>query len=563
MSLFLFLLRSSRGVVLLSVAAGVISGACGVALIALIQTELARAGGAPGRLVWAFAGLCVVGSLARVSAQAAMARLGQGTVGTLSLHLCRKILALPLERFEASDPDGLLAVLTEDIVVIANALTGVPLVCIHGPLVAACLAYVGWLSPAVLVCGGAAAALGVVVFLALSARAMRYLHAARAGQDALVGHFRALIDGFRELKVHRPRREALLTEALEPAADLVRVRNSAGLALYAVAEGWGQLALFSFLGLVVFALPGALGLSRPTLAAAVMVVLYVMTPLDVILTWVPNLGRARASLLRVEALIPALDATGPVERENLSPLDPPRDALELEGVRFTYPPEEGAEPFALGPLSLTLRPGELVFLAGGNGSGKTTLVKLLTGLYTPQSGTIRLDGRPVGPGEREAYRQLFSVVFADGFLFRDLLGLDRNGLDERASDGLERLGLGGRVRVEGGSFSTVDLSQGQRRRLALLTALLEDRPVCVFDEWAANQDARFKKLFYRELLPGLKAAGKAVLVISHDEDYYDDADRVVRLRDGRAVDGPPGARTAAARNGVRAGPAGTAAGVTP
>jgi putative ATP-binding cassette transporter len=533
-SLFAFLLRASRGVVLLSVAAGAVSGACGVALIGLIHAELARAAPSPRATVLAFAGLCLVGSVARISAQAAMARLGQGAVQTLCLHLCRKILALPQVRFEASDPDGLLAALTGDIAVIANALTGVPLVCIHGPLVAACLAYVGWLSPPVLVCGGLTAAAGVAVYLALSARAMRHLHAARAGQDALVGHFRALIEGFRELKLHRPRREALLAEALAPTSAMVRDRTSAGLALYALAEGWGQLALFGFLGLIAFVLPELGGLSRPTLAATVMVILYVMTPLDVIVTWVPNLARARASLGRIRRLIPTLGSPALGESTG-GRLDPPREAIELDGVCFTYPPEEGAEPFALGPIDLALRPGEVVFLAGGNGSGKTTLVKLLCGLYAPSAGMIRVDERPVGQGEREAYRQLFSVVFADGFLFQTLLGLDPVGLDDRARDGLARLGLAGRVRVEGGSYSTVELSQGQRRRLVLLNALLEDRPVCIFDEWAANQDVHFKKVFYDELLPELRAAGKAVLVISHDEDYYDIADRVVRLRDGRAV----------------------------
>ncbi len=242
---------------------------------------------------------------------------------------------------------------------------------------------------------------------------------------------------------------------------------------------------------------------------------------------------------RVEALIPALDSVEPPEPTTSMILGPRpflHDSLTLEGVAFAYHDEADRHGFALGPVDLTLRPGEVVILAGGNGSGKTTLVKVVAGLYAPRRGSIWVDGREIGEAERMAYRQLFSVVFADGYLFKDLLGLDRPGLADDARTGLERLGLGERVGIEGIAYSTTDLSQGQRRRLAMLNARLEDRPVLIFDEWAANQDPHFRQAFYREILPELREAGKAVLVISHDEEYYDVADRVVRLREGRFVD---------------------------
>jgi putative pyoverdin transport system ATP-binding/permease protein len=532
MGLLAFLLRSSRGIVVLSALAGIVAGAAGVALIALIHAELARDGAADSRVAWAFAGLCVLAAGARVAAQLAMVRLGQGAVTRLCLLLCRKVLALPLERFERNNPAGLVAILTEDIVLVANALVGVPLICINGPIVVACLTYAGWLSPPALACGVAFAAAAIGAYLYLSARAMAHLRSARARQDALVGHFRALIDGFRELKQHRRRREAFLAEALGPAAGEVRDRMAAGLGFFAVAQGWSQAAFFGFIGFLLFVMPSFRGADRAALSGLVLVVLYIMSPLDVILTWLPILGRARASMDKIRKVLPSLEAD---DAEADSPTDalPFREAIELDRASYAYPPEADGSRFSLGPVDLMLRPGEVVFLAGGNGSGKTTLVKLLSGLYAPTEGAVRVDGREVGPADREAYRQLFSVVFADGYLFRNLLGLDRDGLEKRARHGLDRLGLAGKVRVEGGSYSTTDLSQGQRRRLALLTALLEGRPVCVFDEWAANQDPTFKKAFYLELLPELKAAGKALLVISHDEDYYDAADRVFRLRDGR------------------------------
>jgi putative pyoverdin transport system ATP-binding/permease protein len=181
----------------------------------------------------------------------------------------------------------------------------------------------------------------------------------------------------------------------------------------------------------------------------------------------------------------------------------------------------------LGPINLVFEPGSLVFITGGNGSGKTTLIKILTGLYAAETGEIRLDGKPIHIANADAYRQLFSAVFSDFFLFDQLHGMVN--VDEDAKRYLNLLQLEHKVSVKDGKFSTIDLSQGQRKRLALLIAYLEDRPIYVFDEWAADQDALFRDIFYHQLLPDLKRRGKSVFVISHDERYYHIADRLIRL----------------------------------
>jgi putative ATP-binding cassette transporter len=431
--------------------------------------------------------------------------------------------------------------LTDDITLIANAMVGLPHLCINIPIVIACLIYTGWLAPQSMACGVLFAGLAIIVYVIVSARGMKALRRARERQSLLVDHFRTLIGGFKELKLHRGRREAYLAESLEPTMASARTEMVSGLAHFAVAEGWGQLAYFGFIGFLLFAAPSIEPISRPALVSAVLVVLYLMTPLDIILTWVPVLGRAQVSLKRVQSLVPTLKRHGdeggvrPVPVKSLA-ID---DAICLEGVTFTYRDGDDDAGFLLGPIDLTLRPGELVILAGGNGSGKTTLVKLVGGLYQPESGAVWIDGHRLGDENREAYRQLFSIVFADGHLFRDFLGLGAIQVAERARDGLERLGLAPAVSIREKMFSTLDLSQGQRRRLALLGALLEDRPVCIFDEWAANQDAAFKQKFYHSLLAELKAAGKALLVISHDENHFDIADRVIRLQDGRLLEESP------------------------
>jgi putative ATP-binding cassette transporter len=259
-----------------------------------------------------------------------------------------------------------------------------------------------------------------------------------------------------------------------------------------------------------------------------------MTPLQIIMDNLPRLARAKVALRNMEGMGLTLTA-GAEEPDLIIESDSPYyfDQLELIGVTHTYNGGPRNEGFTLGPIDLTLLPGELVFISGGNGSGKTTLAKLITGLYMPESGEVRLNGHSITNENREFYRQHFSVVFQDFHLFNSLLGLAGSRRDERVRAYLEKLKLDRKVEIKDGVFSTIDLSQGQRKRLALLTAYVEDRPIYVFDEWAADQDPLFKDIFYFKLLPELKARGKTILVITHDDRYYDVADRIIKLEYGK------------------------------
>jgi putative ATP-binding cassette transporter len=207
--------------------------------------------------------------------------------------------------------------------------------------------------------------------------------------------------------------------------------------------------------------------------------------------------------------------------------------IRLENIRHTYENPEGENGFQLGPIDLTIEAGEVVFVTGGNGSGKTTLVKILAGLYSPDAGRIVVDGKPVCESGQDNHRQHFSAVFADFHLFEKLLGLST--LDAEATEYLRHLRLDHKVKVEAGKLSTIRLSQGQKKRLALLTAYLEGRSIYLFDEWAADQDPNFREFFYREVIPGLKARGKTVIVVTHDERYFHLADRLIKLEFGRLI----------------------------
>jgi putative ATP-binding cassette transporter len=245
------------------------------------------------------------------------------------------------------------------------------------------------------------------------------------------------------------------------------------------------------------------------------------------------MAHANIAMSRIEMLGVRLADSDLDEGRELMPVDTTWHRLELSGVAHTYHHERDNSSFTLGPIDLSFRPGELTFLVGGNGSGKTTLAKLIAGLYAPESGEIRLDGEPVNDKNRDDYRQHFSAVFSDFFLFDALLGLEKTGLDAQAQKYLVELQLDHKVQVKDGALSTIELSQGQRKRLALLTAFLEDRPFYIFDEWAADQDPIFREIFYTQILTELKARGKTVLVISHDDRYYHLGDRLIKLDYGQ------------------------------
>jgi len=335
--------------------------------------------------------------------------------------------------------------------------------------------------------------------------------------------------------MHRPRRRAFLSPLLSGVVERVRRHHTRGMTIYAASETWGTLMFFVFIGLVLFVLGRVLDVPSEALSGYALIFLYMVLPMDNLLKAIPSINRTRIALERVDAATAGLlhqhaDADAKAPEDDLAPAR--FDSLALAGVTHAYHREREDRSFTLGPIDFELRRGEIVFLIGGNGSGKTTLAKLLVGLYAPEGGQLLLNGRPVGDADRDGYRQLFSTVFSDFFLFDQLLGLGAD-LDHQAHAWLRELQLDRKVTVVGGQLSTTALSAGQRKRLALLVAYLEDRPVYVFDEWAADQDPAYKAIFYERLLPELRARGKTVLVITHDDRYFHIADRCVELDAGQ------------------------------
>ena len=535
MKILKFFLRTSPRYMMLVILGGVISGAASIGVLTLISSALANLDRWTSFHVIAFVVLCVLVPVSKVASEMTLNWLGQATVFELRQRLSRQILNAPLRELEKIGSHRLLAALTSDVLSIANSLQAVPMFCINLAIVIGCLLFMGWLSPTVLLFVLGFLVIGVVSYQWAIGRAMGYMRVAREHEDTLYKQFRALTDGSKELKLHRRRRLSFLSSFLDRTSEALRHSNVRGNAVLSIAGSWGQMFFFAVIGAMIFAVPLLSKVNTATLTGSTLAVLFLMGPFAQLLNVFGVLGRASVALRKIEELGLSLSRSSENDVSIALDVEFKFERLELIGVTHSYQRENEAHDFIIGPLDLSFAAGELVFIVGGNGSGKTTFAKLLAGLYLPETGELRLNNQPVTETNREFYRQFFSVVFSDFFLFDNLLGVLEVKLDARASDYLEQLQLQQKVEVKDGKLSTTELSQGQRKRLALLTAYLEDRPVYVFDEWAADQDPLFKTVFYERLLLDLKARGKTVLVITHDDRYYHIADRIIKLDDGQVV----------------------------
>lgn len=528
MKLFLFLLQGSWWLVLLAVSMGFLSGGASAGLLALISRALVE--GVTPIVILTFIGLAMVALGTSVVSQVMLIRLSQQAVLDLRLHLSRQILRAELGHLEQLGTPRLLATLTEDVQAVAQAVFAIPFLCIDAAIVLGSLVYITWLSWRVFLLVFVLTTIAIASCQFLTHLGSQYLAKAREKQDDLFQDFQGLTAGIKELKLNHRKQQFFFQHYLMDHAQAFRRYTTIGLTYFANTSSLGKFIFFFAIGFVLFSLPKLLTLNPQTLSGYVLVFTYLMLPMEHLISNLPTFSRAGVALDKITALGLSLRDAG--EPQTLDqPLHTHWQQLVLQNVVHQYHSQADDRAFQVGPVNLTFFPGEIVMIIGGNGSGKSTLAKLITGLYPPQSGQIILDETPIDASNRYWYRQHFAVVFSDFYLFDSLLGVSDD--LELAQQLLKKLQLDHKVRIENGRFSTLALSQGQRKRLALLVAYLENRPIYVFDEWAADQDPHFKDFFYREFLPQLRAEGKTAFVISHDDHYFHTADRLIKLNYGQ------------------------------
>ncbi|PSF39427.1 ABC transporter ATP-binding protein [Aphanothece hegewaldii CCALA 016] len=533
MNLIKFLFRSSFQLMIAALAIGFLSGSSSAGLIALISYAVAHfSKNLPLSLILGFAGLALSALLTSWLVRVILIKLSQEAVFQLQMNLSRQILASELTYLEKTGSSQLLAALTDDIQAIADAVYILPFLCINLAIITGCFAYIAWLSWQVFLIVSSLSFLTIFAFRFLLRRGRKLLTLAREDRDYLFQDFRTLTEGIKELKLHEQKRQDFLQEDLQINASRFRHHSTEGLSLLAFTDSVGKFVFFFAIGLVLFIIPKFIVLSPLALSSYVLTYTYLLGPFENIVNKLPIITKADVALQKLKMLGLSLSSHAeqlkPTQNYHLS-----WQQLKLQNVTHIYLGEIEDIHFTLGPINLEFKPGEIVFIIGGNGSGKSTLAKLITGLYTPECGEIWLDKIIIDASQREWYRQHFSVIFSDFYLFNRLLGLDAEKLNEQTQYYLKLLKLEHKITINQGRFSTTSLSQGQRKRLALLTAYLEDRPIYLFDEWAADQDPSFKNIFYTEFLPQLKAQGKLILAITHDDHYFSVADRIIKLNSGQ------------------------------
>lgn len=528
-----YLIRQSRRLLIAAAVASIASGVCSVLLIAQINGALTAGSiDESSALAWRFAAIAVLAMLTRMTSSVLFEHLGQRANADLRRFISARVVAADFRRLEEIGGPKVHSALSEHSARVAELFVSFPAILVNAVIVGGCLVYMAWLSWQVFLAAVFMIGLGAVGYHVAHLKAIRHLNMASKEQDRLFDHFRSLVDGAKELRLNAAKRGRFVNDVLGASIDTVQRERAFGMSLFLASAAWGNFLIYAFIGMVLFVLVGDVPDRVRIMTGFALIFVYMVVPLEGLLLALPRANLAKVSGKRIDEITRQLD-----QSESRTPPGPTvwLKRLVLQGLSHRYYNEGADELFTLGPIDLVFTPGQVTYLVGGNGSGKTTLAKLLVGLYRPEQGAILLNGKSVDDSNRDHYRQIFSTIFSDFHLFDQLLDVNSTELDAQGNALLEKLHLHHKVQVREGAFTTRALSQGQRKRLALVVTYLEDRPFLVFDEWAADQDPVFKEVFYRELLPELKALGKSVLVISHDDRYFHLADRVIRMENGQVV----------------------------
>ncbi|WP_318372995.1 multidrug ABC transporter permease/ATP-binding protein [Enterobacter sp.] len=543
MPLLLLVWRQYRWPFIAVLALSLASAALGIGLIAFINQRLIENVDISLSVLPEFLGLLILLMAVTLGSQLALTTLGHHFVYRLRSEFIKRILDTHVERIEQLGSASLLAGLTSDVRNITIAFVRLPELVQGIILTVGCAAYMGWLSGKMLMVTAVWMAITIWVGFVLVARVYKHIATLRETEDKLHNDYQTVLEGRKELTLNRERAEYIYNQLYLPDAREYRHHIIRADTFHLSAVNWSNIMMLGAIGLV-FWMANSLGWADTNVAAIFsLTVLFLRTPLLSAVGALPTLLSAQVAFNKLNQFDLA-----PYKEEFPRPVSLQGwQTLEMRDVTFTY--QDNA--FAVGPLNLTLHRGELVFLIGGNGSGKSTLAMLLTGLYQPVSGEILIDGKPLAANKPEDYRQLFSAVFTDVWLFDQLLGPQGKSADPALVDKwLNQLKMSHKLELKDGKILNLKLSKGQKKRVALLLALAEDRDIILLDEWAADQDPHFRREFYQVLLPLMKEMGKTIFAISHDDHYFIHADRLLEMRDGKLSELTGADRDAASRDAV-------------
>ncbi|SHO54455.1 cyclic peptide export ABC transporter [Vibrio quintilis] len=458
------------------------------------------------------------------------------SINSLRIKLVKDILHSELSTIETIGKEKIYTIVSKELQTMSQA-SALFVICGQAAiLLFFTILYVAWLSPVAFFLTFIFLAIGSGWHILRSKEVKEKLKQAFDIENVLVTRLSDLLGGFKEVKLNSDRSSELEKRILDLSDDVTETKISTQ-KIYAVDFVISQLTFFILTGAMVFLVPILSSVYPDVVMKVTTASLFLIGPISNIVGGVPIFSNANAAIQNVLELEQMLqDGKSAFIPEN--PTDNFADGfnkIEMTGLYFSHSNGDDEKPFTVGPVNLVINRGETIFITGGNGSGKTTFMRLMTTLYQASGGMIKVDGRIIDKNNCMAYRNLFSSVFADFHLFQEIYGISEE--DEAVySEWLEYIGMSHKVKIRDKQFSTIKLSTGQRKRLALMVSALENRPICIFDEWAADQDPTFREKFYSEILPRLKANHQTVIAVTHDDMYFDRADRQLKMVDGQIIE---------------------------
>jgi len=374
----------------------------------------------------------------------------------------------------------------------------------------------------------------VVGYIATSTRLETAMAEARKADANLSRLSEDIVAGFKELRLNSNKNAAVRDDFSWQSHQTSRHRREAGSIVSELFVN-GNSASYLMAAGVIFVLPILSSGEQTDISRIVTAVIFLIGPIGGLVGAAQQFATARFVLNGIDAFETEVDNAD----QELSGVDKAAEKFEKIEINNLHYKHEGASDdgsgFALSDIDFDLAPGQVVFITGANGSGKTTALRLLSGLYPPHGGQILLNGRRLPSPAPQSYRELFATVFADFHIFHKPYALDDEAI-ARLEAMLEKLNIRNKLPADlRQGYEPDRLSTGQRKRLALALALAEDRPILLLDEWAADQDPATREDFYYNMLSVIKAQGKAVIAVSHDERYFDCADVRYHMEDGQMV----------------------------
>jgi len=339
--------------------------------------------------------------------------------------------------------------------------------------------------------------------------------------------------GFKEVKLNQKKKKGLFIDKVQVIANKVRNQKVTTSKLLSFFFVYSQATFYILLGTLVFVAPVLDKSVMADITKITATILFIIGPLENLIGTFEVINKTNVAISNLTDLEDRLASNvGVLEDMPIAQTFRSFNTIALNDASFAYHDKNGKKVFGIGPVNFQINRGEIVFIIGGNGSGKSTFIKLLLGLYQPESGYITVNGEEVTELQIQEYRELYSAIFTDFFLFKELYGSKDVSVSE-VNLLIQQMQLTGKTTFSNGAFTNVSLSTGQRKRLAMIVTMLENKEVLVFDEWAADQDPEFRKYFYEELLPAFKKMGKTVIAITHDDHYFQHADKLYRMDYGK------------------------------